>query len=155
MNWTNEKGVTLIEVIISATILSIVLITFFNFFPQMGLMNRQNEDKIQGVNMAKQIMVKWKESDRVQSFIDDYKHDSSQTLPQNPNDDFVKYDNWSKKTDYLSYTTTRKDLDVEVRIFISSERLKNINTDAHQVHVLVKNKRGNLVSESYGYVISK
>ena len=42
----NEKGLTLIEVLASIVILSIILVSIMNFFPQMGLMNKTNARKI-------------------------------------------------------------------------------------------------------------
>ncbi|MFJ8235054.1 prepilin-type N-terminal cleavage/methylation domain-containing protein [Ureibacillus sp. NPDC094379] len=52
MDRLNEKGVTLIEVIASIVILTVVLISFLNFFPQMGKTNNYNGDKQQAINLA-------------------------------------------------------------------------------------------------------
>jgi prepilin-type N-terminal cleavage/methylation domain-containing protein len=146
----NEKGFTLIEVLLSITILFIVLITFMNFFPQMGLMIRQNEEKMQAENLAKQIMVKWKESKEVKTFILEYKKNNSGTLPQND----VQYDNWKKESNYLLFTSSQEDLKIEVKIFLDSDLGEDtFKAEAHQIHVFIKNKKGNLIGESYGYVI--
>lgn len=67
----NEKGITLLEVLVSITILSVILLSITNFFPQMGMMNEHNGAKSQGVNEAKEILVKWKASREVRKFLID------------------------------------------------------------------------------------
>ncbi|NMD70531.1 prepilin-type N-terminal cleavage/methylation domain-containing protein [Bacillus sp. DNRA2] len=156
----SEKGVTLIEVIASITILSIVLITFFNFFPQMGFMNKQNEDKLQGINTAKLVMVKWKESDKVKAIIRNYT--SSNVDPNSLNDDTLNYDYGEKinkdedsDVDALLYTASIGDLTAKIEILVDSDFDSAFKTEAHQIHVTVLNNKDKLLSESYGYVISE
>lgn len=47
-----EKGFTLIEVLLSVTLLAIVLMTFFSFFVQGGKMTAANADKLAAVHLA-------------------------------------------------------------------------------------------------------
>lgn len=151
----HEKGVTLIEVIISVAILSIVLISFFNFFPQMGFMNKQNEDKIQGINTAKQIMVKWQNSQDVKDFLV-----SGNLPPKDGNEDeSLNYEDYipdntdpdTEEKHYYLFTKKIDDLEVDIKLYKEDEL--STSTTANKIHVIVKNKRGNL-SESYGYVMS-
>lgn len=50
-------GFTLLEVLLSVTILSIVLITFFGFFSQGALFNKKTDDKMTGVYFANEQMI--------------------------------------------------------------------------------------------------
>ena len=50
----NEKGLTLIEVLLSITLLSIVMITFLSFFTNAFRFNSINDDSIQAMNIARE-----------------------------------------------------------------------------------------------------
>ena len=50
----NEKGLTLIEVLLSITLLSIVIITFLSFFTNAFRFNSMNDDSIQAMNIARE-----------------------------------------------------------------------------------------------------
>lgn len=147
----SQKGVTLIEVIASVAILSIVLITFINFFPQMGFMNKQNEEKMEGVNYTKQILVKWKNSEEIRELVPDNLESLSKTKENSS--DYIYYDNVQKYDDHYIFQTTRNKLNIEILIYQTDEL--NTSSDAYQIHVLAKDERGNLISESFGYVMSK
>lgn len=146
----SEKGVTLIEVIASITILSIVLISIFNFFPQMGFMNKQNEDKIEGVNYTKQIMVKWKNSEEVRMLVPNNLENLSKT--KESANDYIYYDEVLKFDDHYTFKTTRNDIKIDILIYRTDEL--NTKSGAYKIHVLAKNERGNILSESYGYIMS-
>ncbi|WP_187118816.1 type IV pilus modification PilV family protein [Bacillus marasmi] len=147
----SQKGVTLIEVIASITILSIVFISIINFFPQMGLMNTQNEEKIEGVNYTKQLLVKWKNSEEVRELVPDKLENLAKTKENSS--DYIYYDDVLKNEDYITFKTTRNNLNIEIHIYTTDEL--NTSSGAYQIHVLAKDKRGNLMSESFGYVMSK
>ncbi len=148
----NEKGVTLLEILISMAILSIILVTFMNFFPQMGFMNQQNKDKIQGINTAKELLVKWQGSEEVKDFLE---ADAKNALVKNPENN-IDYDVYTNNEDdsYYFFKTNTSDFTIEIRINKTSD-YKTLTTKAHQIHVQLKNSRGSLISESYGYVMSQ
>lgn len=50
----NEKGLTLIEVLVSITLLSIVIITFLTFFTNAFRFNSINDDSTQAMNIARE-----------------------------------------------------------------------------------------------------
>jgi prepilin-type N-terminal cleavage/methylation domain-containing protein len=52
----NEHGFTLLEVLLSITILGIILLSFFQFFGQSMIFSNKNEAKLQAVNVARQVM---------------------------------------------------------------------------------------------------
>ncbi|CAH2716273.1 hypothetical protein BACCIP111895_03457 [Neobacillus rhizosphaerae] len=79
----NEKGVTLLEVLISIVILSIIFLSVMRFFPQMGFMNNQNAEKTQAINTAKEILIDWQNSPHAKAFLVDPTNESLDDLPIN------------------------------------------------------------------------
>ncbi|WP_204554433.1 type IV pilus modification PilV family protein [Bacillus ectoiniformans] len=53
----SEKGVTLLELLLAMTILSIVLLTFTRFFYQAGTFNHTNQNKTVALNVARNAMM--------------------------------------------------------------------------------------------------
>lgn len=146
-----EKGVTLIEVLLAMTLLSIILISFLGMFPQMGTVNKINQDKAQATNIAKEILINWENSTVVQTFL----RSSSQTsgfLPNHVND-FVNYTNFDpiKFPDFYYFETTNDIYDVQIKIKKSPNNSSN-NSHIHQIVIQLLNERGNVVSETFGYI---
>lgn len=56
MNFKNERGLTLIEVLLSITILGIVATSFLSFFNQAYSYTKMNEDKTVGINVARNVL---------------------------------------------------------------------------------------------------
>lgn len=52
----NQKGVTLLEVLLSITILSIVILSFLSFFNLAYDYTKRNEDKTVGINVARNVL---------------------------------------------------------------------------------------------------
>ena len=77
----NEKGVTLIEVLATVVILSIILVSVMNFFPQVGLINNVNGEKSQAISTAKQVLIDWQNDSGVEAFL---KGDSSAIIALQP-----------------------------------------------------------------------
>jgi prepilin-type N-terminal cleavage/methylation domain-containing protein len=136
----NEKGVTLIEVLLSIVILSSILLTTMSFFPQMGLLNNQNQVKTQGINTAKEILLKWQNDSRLDAFF------------TNP-DAGVISDYKPIAGDDYNFETDEGEFFVNIKIKKTPSRESNIY-NAHLIVIkLYKiNKRDNIVSETYGYV---
>jgi prepilin-type N-terminal cleavage/methylation domain-containing protein len=146
-NTQNEKGVTLIEVLASIVILSIILMSVMKFFPQMGFMNKQNEDKTQAINIAKEILINWQESSEVKWFL--VKKD--QVTGFISVDAKVEYKNFNSDADYYYFETSKDIYNVHIKIKKSpstSSRLSSV----HSIVIQLLNKKGNVVSETYGYV---
>ncbi|HEY9577448.1 MAG TPA: prepilin-type N-terminal cleavage/methylation domain-containing protein, partial [Pseudobacillus sp.] len=53
----SQKGVTLLELLLAMTILSIVLLTFTRFFYQAGTYNLSNQNKTVALNVARNAMM--------------------------------------------------------------------------------------------------
>ena len=135
----NEKGLTLIEVLLSITILSIILVSMMYIFPQMGFMNQKNEEKTQAINTTKQILIEWKNNQEVKNFL------SNPTLYTLPD--------YLKEQDTHYYTeTTRDNIKVIIKIAKESD-LKSNPAKAYQIHVQLLDQNGAIISESFGYII--
>ncbi|MFI8685595.1 prepilin-type N-terminal cleavage/methylation domain-containing protein [Rossellomorea sp. NPDC077527] len=53
----NNRGLTLIELLVSITILGIVLLNFMNFFLQSSTYTNNNQKKTVGVNVARNVLM--------------------------------------------------------------------------------------------------
>jgi prepilin-type N-terminal cleavage/methylation domain-containing protein len=134
----NEKGLTLVEVLISIVILSIILLSFMRFFPQMGYLNKQNEDKTQAINSAKEILIDWQNSNDVKDFLND---PALGNLPGYTSED----------SSYYYCETTKGSFKVKIKIKKTSD-LNSVPTEARFIQVQLLNNSGSIVSETYGYI---
>ncbi|MEH7112163.1 prepilin-type N-terminal cleavage/methylation domain-containing protein [Neobacillus niacini] len=136
-----EKGVTLVEVLASITLLSIVLITLMNIFPQMGMMNNYNKMKTQGINTAKEVLLKWQnDNDRLKLFFDT---PDVSVIPE------------FKQITGNVYNFEYVNGDFIVRVDVNKNFSKK--SDIYNAHLIVVKlynieKPDTVVSETYGYV---
>lgn len=135
----NEKGVTLIEVLLSIVILSVIFLSIMRFFPQMGFMNKENEDKTQAINTANEILIEWQESEDVKINL---KNRTMNVLPGYITPDSTNY----------KFKTKKGNFDVNIKIQINSD-LISTPIKTHLIQIELLNKRGNIVSKTYGYII--
>lgn len=149
-NITSEKGFTLIEILLSISLLSIVLIGFLSIFPQMGKLNTFNETKAEAINVAKEVLINWQEATEVKAFIVKNDHVTGFTPILGSK---VTYTNFSsvKFTDYYYFETTKDQYDVRIKIKKVPHKTSN-TAQVNQIIVQLLNERGNVVSETYGYV---
>ncbi|MFF2447730.1 prepilin-type N-terminal cleavage/methylation domain-containing protein [Neobacillus sp. NPDC058068] len=146
----NEKGVTLIEILISIVILSIIFLSIMRFFPQMGLMNQQNENKSQAINTAKGLLIDWQESNKVKTFIANDKQTIGFITNVNNKDYYTNFNPNPSGTDYI-FTTIKNSYEVTIKIKKSPIEKSNVYS-VHLIVMQLKNKNGNVVAETYGYV---
>lgn len=138
----NEKGVTLIEVLAAVVILSIVLVSLMNFFPQMSLINKVNSEKSQAINTAKQILIDWKNDKGVEDFL---KGDSSAILPAAVDHSDINY---------YYYRIIRGNYDVNIKIAKNPpQNFPSGPSLVRFIQVQLLNKQNTVVSETYGYII--
>lgn len=135
--FNNEKGVTLIEVLVAMTLLSIILISFMNIFPQMGLTNKHNENKTQAINTAKEILIDWQNAQDIKNFL------VNQSITPIPRGGLLV------GNDYV-FTDRIGNYDVTIKIKKNSD-LSTSPSKAHLIQIVLKN--GNITSETQGYVI--
>ena len=53
----NQKGISLLEVLLSITILSIITLSILSFFNQAYDYTKRNEDKTVGINVARNVLI--------------------------------------------------------------------------------------------------
>jgi prepilin-type N-terminal cleavage/methylation domain-containing protein len=152
----NEKGVTLIEVLAAVVILSIVLGSIMNFFPQMGFMNKGNGDKSQAINISKQDLIKWQKDVGVQNFLASNGTGTLPTLGTRLED--VTLTDGS----YYHFGSTEGSFGVD--IYINKVKDNNLPTStdpnisirlnkAYFIKIQVSNTKGTVLTENYGYII--
>ncbi|MGR3765906.1 PulJ/GspJ family protein [Rossellomorea sp. NS-SX7] len=135
----NEKGLTLVEILAATSILSIIVVSILSFFPQVGMMNQQNDDKTKGINVAKKILAEWTidENDEIAVFLEDplvadvpYGYES-----YNPEDAV-----------YYFFKKTAEGFDVKVKLPIDQQE------DRPRQVIINLSKNGKEITETYGYV---
>jgi prepilin-type N-terminal cleavage/methylation domain-containing protein len=149
----NEKGVTLVEVLAAITLLSIVLVSMLSMFPQMRMVNNHNEDKAEAINIAKEILIDWQEDLEVKLYIKENNHNAG--FIQTPGNDKVNYTGFSSTLfpDFYYFETKKDKYDVHIKIKKSHKIITSSSTaQVNQIIVQVLNERGNIVTETYGYV---
>jgi prepilin-type N-terminal cleavage/methylation domain-containing protein len=151
----NEKGVTLVEVIAAMALLSIILIGIMSIFPQMGFINKQNVDKSQAVNSAKQILNEWKSEDTVNGaiVINALKKETPATI-----DWPIPPEVTPTSTTDPYYTFKISDIKSEIKIWKSPETGfggENDLINTYKILVQVKNERDTVIGETYGYIVVK
>lgn len=59
----NARGLTLVEVLVSITILGIIMTTFLSFFNQAYSYTKKNENKTVGINVARNVLYYFEQQD--------------------------------------------------------------------------------------------
>ncbi|KAB2338726.1 prepilin-type N-terminal cleavage/methylation domain-containing protein [Cytobacillus depressus] len=153
----NQKGLTLIEVLLSIVILSIILGTFIKFFPQMGLINKQNETKQQAVNLAKKELMYWKNVIETSNDFNVFRKNNNLTqsfsfINKTKGDTVtINIDTITIKT--LSTNASDSKFGVQVKINKKSD-LTTEPIKAYPIHIklLKEGNEANPYSETYGYI---
>lgn len=122
-----------------------------SIFPQMGKVNNLNEDKAQATNIAKEILINWQDSTDVQTFL----KSSTQTsgfLPKHVNN-YLHYTTFDPDefSEYYYFETTQDKYDVQIKVKKAANNSSK-SSHLHQIVIKLFNDKGNVVSETYGYV---
>jgi Tfp pilus assembly protein PilE len=136
----NEKGITLVEILAAITILSVILLSIVQFFPQIERMNQHNDVKTKGMNLAKEVLAQWTHSEKVISFLD------------NPDDAPPPSGYQTTDEDHHVFKTKVNGFDVLIKINKHSD-LKSTPSEAHYMFIELIDHEGKHVSEIYGYVM--
>jgi prepilin-type N-terminal cleavage/methylation domain-containing protein len=134
----NEKGVTLVEILAAMTILSIILLSIVQFFPQIGRLNQHNDVKMKGMNIAKEVLVEWSHSKEVVGYLNGINPPPTGYLSTNDQG-------------FHLFRTKIDGLDVLIKINSNSD-LNPGSSAAHYIHIEIQDSTGKHVSETYGYV---
>lgn len=134
----NERGLTLLEVLLSIVILTIVLVSVMKFFPQMGMMNKQNEEKLVSVNLMKKVLHDWQHKSDVKKLLNG--EISADSITQ-----FKE-----EKDDYYLFEQTKDNFRVEIFIQRNSD-LESEPTKAHQINIRFFDDNNIKTAETFGY----
>lgn len=156
MHMKNEKGVTLIEVILSITILMIVFSVLINYLPQMATSNNQNIDKNLAVNLAKDELLYWKEALKNKSDFDHFiNHIATKVACLDgsaENGDCYQQLFTELNGEYESMITNLDEkFQVRVKVWGTPTSTSEA-VDLHQVHIAIMDEDELLKSETYGYI---
>ena len=135
----DEKGLTLLEVLISIVILSVIFLSIMSFFPQMGFINKVNEDKAKAVNYANELLIEWKNSESVKDCI---KNNNGTSLSSYYNTD----------SNYYYYKTSKGGFNAIIKIRKNTDLISTPVT-TRLIDIQLFNNRNNMVAETYGYII--
>ncbi|MEQ2529394.1 type II secretion system protein [Bacillaceae bacterium CLA-AA-H227] len=140
MDFQEEKGFTLIEILLSIVILTIILVSIMNFFPQMGLFNRHNLEKTEAINLAKKELVEWQ------------KVDFENFLAQPSTKKISEFNRYEEP--YYIFVEEQNSYTVEIWLKSKSD-LHTAPTKAHEMQVKILDDNNRLLSETYGYYLYK
>ncbi|WP_141431854.1 prepilin-type N-terminal cleavage/methylation domain-containing protein [Bacillus sp. 03113] len=155
--YRNQRGFTLIEVLLAFVILTILIFSFLSLFPQASKTNERTDERFTGANLAKEVLVKIQKSEGITNLLTNLKNNPNSSLTLSK--DNVQYASLNlaeniQKTDsqvtLITYENTYK-INIMLRIdpnFIGSEEL-------YQTHIMIQNRSEKKVSDIFGYVIYK
>ena len=144
----NNRGITLIELLVSITILGIVLLSFMNFFLQSSTYTNNNQKKTVGVNVARNVLMFMEK----QNFLEtrNYFHDvNAGTEPSKENflklficdDQYVTFSNSSTKTEINDSCPNKKNIMInglEYETAIYSEEVTNPDEMDYYIPITIK-----------------
>lgn len=139
---TNQRGVTLLEVLLSITLLSIVIVTFLSFFTNAFRFNAINDDHIQAMNIAREQRTIVREKTATQ-ILTEFTQDPNRpdylikTFPAPDNADYVITISIKKTADTIKPKTAGGYIQPYQRF--------------RQVHIQVTTQEDKLLSETYTY----
>lgn len=158
----NEKGVTLVEVLAAVVILTIIMGSIMNFFPQIATVNKENGDKSQAINTARYVLNKWQNDVDIRNYLTS---EGKVTLPstiklisENPNNQ--DYHLQSNEGNFNLDVYISKCPDLPNNVFkISDPKCSNPSsydskvTKAYRTKIQISNKK--VTTDTYGYIYSE
>lgn len=143
----NERGLTLIEVLLSTLLLGIILATFMNFFPQMARWNHQNTSKNQAVNLAKTELVHWKSELEDDAAFTDFKNTAVRKACTSSSTEMCFFHD-----DEVRESRLQDQYKVEVIVWEDME----IDVQASKIRVkIIDKKKNRTISDTYGYIFAE
>lgn len=137
----NERGLTLLEVLLSIVILTIVLVSVMKFFPQMGMMNTQNQEKLESMNLTKKVLIDWQNRDDIKHLLKDESGMTEESI-----------EGFKEKTeDHYLFEQSIDGYRVEITIQRASD-LESEPTKAHQINIRFFDDKNIKIAETYGYI---
>ncbi|WP_404329434.1 prepilin-type N-terminal cleavage/methylation domain-containing protein [Mesobacillus maritimus] len=144
----NERGITLIEVLAAMAILSIILISIMNFFPQMGMINNHNKEKAQAINTAKLLLNEWKLDSNLIAALKKEEPQPADWPGTIPTEDID-----GDGDEFYLFTTENPR--AEIKIWKEPPNNAVVEVPAHEIQIRILNDTGKPISETYGYIVVK
>ncbi|PKG21681.1 type IV pilus modification PilV family protein [Niallia nealsonii] len=152
----NNKGISLIEILLSIVILGILIASLITFFPQASQSMNETDKKLTSVNIAKEWLVQAQNSTQVKSFLNNMVNQPNSSIVYSiTNTDYQGLPLVSINHDAQYGELVLKEENYFVHLTISSipENLKNIGkTRLYKIHVHIYDEKNNLKSNIYGYL---
>jgi type II secretory pathway pseudopilin PulG len=152
----NEKGLTLIEILVSIILLTTVFFTFMAFFTNAFNYNVINSDSIQGMNIAREYQAKIKEST--------YGIDKLLGEPSDPSTAIASLHLTAGTTQNgapyipiidnqynLEINDPKYNIKIKIKINTTPEAINGSYRKLYLVYVTVSDKKNKLLSETYTY----
>lgn len=152
----NNKGVSLVEILLSITILGILVASLVSFFPQTSQSMNETDKKLTSVNIAKKWLVQSQKSTQVKAFLNNrINQPNSPTVYSLTNPDYqglplVAINNGDQYGELIL-----KEDNYFIHLIISStpEHLKKPETTSlYKIHVNIYDQKNKLKSNIYGYL---
>lgn len=154
----NKKGMTLLEVLLAITILSIVLTSFFSLFPQIATFNAKTDEKLSGMYLANEKIVVLNElakknreifsidPDEQTLTISDYSKANAAYAPLKLAQNMEEYN------DFFLLYTDEENIQSKIKINKRPDTAPNDYYQLYRIHVEVFNRQLDEVSSIYGYL---
>ena len=115
-----------------------------NFFPQMGLMNKQNIDKQQAINTAKEILYDLQDNDEVRNLIKNPLSSANfELIEETGNFNIFKF-----RENIAGFA-------VRIKIKNEPDITEAGGKELYQIHIELLSSRGAIITETYGYIMLK
>ncbi|MDF2606474.1 MAG: prepilin-type N-terminal cleavage/methylation protein [Bacillales bacterium] len=152
----NQNGVSLVEILAALTILGIIFVSFLSFFPQASKSSNKTGEMLTAVNLAKEKLVTIQNDNNIKSLLKTNSPSSSILSRVNYPNLKLSQDITTSSTQYelLSIDNT---YDIKIVIDKSSQSFGSlqVNDQLFKVYILLNNKKGEKVSDLFGYITVK
>jgi prepilin-type N-terminal cleavage/methylation domain-containing protein len=152
----SQNGVSLVEILAALTILGIIFVSFLSFFPQASKSTNKTGEMLTAVNLAKEKLVTVQKDSNIKLLLKTASPSSS-LLSR------VNYPNLKLKEDIATtnsqYELLSQDSVYEIKIVIDKSYQSfgtlQVSDRLFKVYILVSNKKGEKVSDLFGYITVK
>ncbi|MER2060024.1 MAG: prepilin-type N-terminal cleavage/methylation domain-containing protein [Niallia sp.] len=147
----NDKGISLIEILVSIVLLGILITSFLTFFPQVSSFNQKTDERLTSVTIAKSWLVQAQNSESTL-----YKQLIN--LTENPtatiNTGNLPLTNIKRNSDSIELIFKENNYFIHLYLFHEEEILQGVNT-LYKIRIDVFDKQDKLNSNIYGYITKK
>ncbi|WP_400242654.1 prepilin-type N-terminal cleavage/methylation domain-containing protein [Niallia sp. JL1B1071] len=148
----NDKGISLIEILVSIVLLSILITSFLTFFPQVSSFNQKTDERLTSVTLAKNWLVQAQNNESIL-----YKQLIN--LTENPSTsvnagNLPLLTNINRNSDAIELIFKENNYFIHLYLYYREEILKGANT-LYKIRIDVVDEQDKLNSNIYGYITKK